>query len=111
MYSRRATLLVPGSYDLTPLRSFADTIYYNPMYETVVSQLRTSPGFVKKSHSLVEAIDQSYLISEIVFDTKENFDLYASDPAIMSMWEYLIALAKETNIQTEIVDSEKILDL
>ena len=104
MKYRRATMSIPDSTDSNALRNFADSVFNNPMYDYVITSMRTTPGFVKKSHSMVDEVSTSFLISEICFDSLETFDAYVSDPSVVSLWDYLIDLAKENGITVEIVD-------
>ena len=111
MYSRTARLSVNDrdQNDYTKLRNFADTIFYNPMYESIVAQLKERPGFVQKSHTLIDTTTQALLVTQIVFANKEHFDAYADDPSTKNLWEYMLQLAKDEGIDAEVTDSDRIL--
>lgn len=111
MYSRTAKLSVIESTDddFSKLRNFADTIFYNPMYESIALQLKSRPGFLQKSHAMVDTKNTVLLISQVVFENKETFDVYALDPATINLWEYLVQLCKDEGMNVEVKDSEIVL--
>ena len=111
MYSLTAKLSVIDStdQDIFKLRQFADTIFYNPMYEEISAQLKERPGFVQKSHAVVITKTQVLLISQVVFETKETFDLYQADPSTTNLWEYMIQFSKEEGMNVEVTESEIVL--
>ncbi len=111
MHSVRSILEIPGSNDPVPLRSFGDTIFFNPIYVDVMLALKERPGFIRKTNTLVEGKDNACIMVEILFDSKENCDLYWSDPSIVSLWEYFTLYASESGITVTNEVSSKFLNL
>ena len=112
MYARVSTTIVTDHTVERPgikLRSWADALYYNPMYATIRAQMADRPGFMYNSHSLIEFKDTAKLVSQVVFDTKENFDVYATDPQTVNLWDLLESLSKESGVRIEYVDTEQFL--
>jgi len=68
------------------------------------------PGFMYNSHSLVEYKDTAKLVSQVVFDTKENFDVYVSDPQTINLWELIESLSKESGVLIQFIDTDKFLN-
>jgi len=113
MYARVSTTIVTDPTIDRPgmkLRSWADSLYYNPMYSTIRSQMADRPGFMYNSHSLVEYKDTAKLVSQVVFDTKENFDVYVSDPQTINLWELIESLSKESGVLIQFIDTDKFLN-
>jgi hypothetical protein len=111
MWSIRVVLEIPGSTDPVPLRNFGDSIFMNPIYTDVILGIKERQGFVRKTSTIVEKVDRCYAISDVVFDTKENFDLYYDDQSVKNMWEYFIMFANENGISTTLEIVETNLDI
>lgn len=112
MYARVSTITIIDKTEQRPgpkLRSWADALYHNPMYATIRSQMADRPGFMHNSHSLVEYKDTAKIISQVVFDNKENFDVYANDPQTINLWEMIQSLSKETGVKIEYIDTDQFL--
>ena len=113
MYARVSTTIVIDPTVDKPgmkLRSWADSLYYNPMYATIRSQMAERPVFMYNSHSLIEYKDTAKLVSQVVFDTKENFDVYAVDPQTVNLWELIESLSKESGVYISFTDTDRILN-
>lgn len=112
MYARISTTVVTDSAVENPgtkLRTWADSIYYNPMYDTIRAQTADRPGFIYNTHSLVVYKKTAKLVSQIVFDTKENFDTYAADPQTVSICELVESLSREEGLNLSFVDTDQFL--
>jgi antibiotic biosynthesis monooxygenase (ABM) superfamily enzyme len=112
MYARVSTTIVTDSNVDRPgvkLRGWADSLYYNPMYSTIRAQMADRPGFMYNSHSLVEYKNTAKLVSQVVFDTKENFDVYAADPQTTNLWELIESLSKESGVSIKFIDTDQFL--
>ena len=107
MWALRYNLEIQGSLDPIPLREFGDTIMNNPMYGDIVAALKERPGFVQKTAAVTETQTRCFAITELVFDTKENFDLYITDPSTISLWDLFEIFAVESGmtVQKEITES------
>jgi hypothetical protein len=103
MYGRIATIRVVNNrtnerQDVI-LRSWADSLYHNPVYSTIRNQVVQRPGFISNSHALIDYQDNSAtFITQIMFDSKENFLLYAEDPQTVSKWEMVTQFGKEAGL-------------
>lgn len=112
MYARISTTVVT---DLTidnpgiKLRAWADSLFYNPMYDTIRSQRAERPGFMFNSHTVIEYKNTAKLVSQVVFDTKENFDTYAADPQTVSICELVESFSREEGLNLSFVDTDQFL--
>ena len=112
MYARILTTLVTDPSVDKPgmkLRDWADSLFYNPVYDTIRSQRAERPGFMFNSHTVIEYKNTAKLVSQVVFDTKENFDVYAADPQTISIWEFIDALSKESGVSIQFIDTDQVL--
>jgi len=111
MHSVRTILELTNSSDAAALRSFGDTIFFNPIYIDVMAALKERPGFIRKTNTLVEGKDNAYVVIEILFDSKENCETYWSEPSIVSLWEYFTMYAGENGINVSSELSNKSLNI
>jgi hypothetical protein len=112
MYARISTTTIVDQTEQRPgpkLRAWADALYHNPMYATIRSQLAERPGFLYNSHTLIEYKNTAKIISQVVFDSKENFDVYATDLQTVNLWEMIQSLSKETGVKIQFVDTDQFL--
>lgn len=112
MYARVTNTTVIDQTEQRPgpkLRAWADALYHNPMYSTIRSQMAERPGFMYNSHSLVEYKNTAKIVSQVVFDNKEHFDMYATDPQTVNLWEMIQSLSKETGVKIEFTDTDQFL--
>lgn len=110
MYARVSTTVVVDPTIDRPgmkLRAWADSLYYNPMYSTIRAQIAERPGFMFNSHSLIEYKDTAKLVSQVVFDSKENFDSYAADPQTVNLWDLIDSLSKESGVSINFTDTDQ----
>lgn len=106
-YGRRVTLERKNKTDPRPtIINFIYELSSSDMYPAIFDQLAELPGFVHKTTCLVETPDDLTAISQVVFDTEENLLVYTSNPATVSLTEYLITLAEDSNIIVSIKDGE-----
>ena len=105
MYGRKAIMTkVNPSDPNSTLRLFAQSLVNNDYYDIIVENLLDTPGFVNKSQCLVESKSNTTIVALVVFDTKENFDAYANDPATTSIFNALQQSAQASNVNLQIVD-------
>jgi hypothetical protein len=112
MYARVTKTTIVDTTELRPgprLRAWADALYHNPMYATIRSQMAERPGFLYNSHSLVEYIDTAKIVSQVVFDSKETFDVYANDPQTINLWEMIQSLSIENGVNISYIDTDQFL--
>jgi len=106
-YGRRVTLERTNKTDPRPkIINFIYELSSSDMYPAIFGQLAELPGFVHKTTCLVETADDLTAVSQVVFDTEENLLAYTSNPATVSLSDYLITLAEDTNITVSIEDGE-----
>jgi hypothetical protein len=107
MYGRTITLTLKNPSDgVERLKDFANTIVNNPMYDIIISRIKESAGFLLKTHAMVESANGVKLISQIMFENKEQFGLYADLESNRSVWDMFLSFADDAGIKLEAIDDE-----
>ena len=107
MYGRTITLtLKDSSVGAENLKNFANTIINNPMYEIIIARIKESEGFMFKTHSMIETNQGIKIVTQIIFEDKERFDLYANLESNQSVWDMLLGFAGDAGINLHSTDEE-----
>ena len=94
MYGRTFTLIrIDQATPESVVRNFMFTIAGNEMYALVFDEIRSLPGFLYKKTIIIESANDLTSISQLVFDTEDNFKSYYQDPKNSSLIEYLGEMA------------------
>ena len=112
MYARISVtecINVPREEQTQKLKDWSDSLYYNPMYAMVREQIMERQGFVSTSHSIVQYTNKTALVSQLLFDSKENFDNFVNDPQTVNIVNMLQTLAGESGLTATFRDTDQIL--
>jgi len=108
MWIRKATLKSLDSKDYEKLPNFIHELRTHSMYRSIIEDLKSQQGFVKKEYIMRDDKEGQVFLSIVAFDTKENFDSYINDEANQSLWVYLELMAVQNEISIDIEDKEDI---
>lgn len=106
MYSRKAVLQSQDPTDYNRLRNFAHELASHSMYQPILNELKSWPGFVRKEHTMIDDIHGQTFVSQIIFEDKAAFDSYIGDESHASLWDYLFIIADQNGISVEVIDQE-----
>jgi len=106
MYGRIATMKPLDQNDWEIIPNFIHELRTNSMYRFIVEDMMSRPGFVKKEHTVREDNQGQTFFSCIVFDSKENFDLYINEESTESLWTFVEISATQKGLTMTIEDKE-----
>lgn len=106
MYCRVAKITTLNSNDWDSIPDFVHELRTNSLYKFIVEDLIARPGFVKKEHTMREDKDGQTFFSSIVFDSKENFDLYINEESNQSLWIFVELSASQRGLTVVMEDKE-----
>jgi len=111
MYGRVVRLTPRNQNEARKLcKEFIDNLYFHPMYEPLVENLKQQVGFAHKASTVYESAEKVKLITSLAFDTQENYELYANEESTQELWNYLFLFADEEGFDVDIVDGEQNLN-
>lgn len=104
--ARRGIFRPIDNKDYNTLPNFVHELRTHNMYRSIVEDMMSRPGFVKKEYIMRETINGQEFISQVVFENQETFDLYMKSEGIVSLWEYLKISAEMINLTHHVEDIE-----
>ena len=112
MYARVMIMTVKDPTAQSPqsiLKSFADSLYFHPMYTPLLNELKARDGFCERVHALIDSVDNVKYISQFVFSSKETLENYVNDEYTINLWNFIIQLADGDGITITAIDTDKFL--
>ncbi len=106
MYARIAKITPTNTEDWESIPNFVHELRTNSLYRFIVEDLIARPGFIKKEHTMCEDKNGQTFFSSIVFDSKENFDLYINEESNQSLWTFVELSASQRGLEISIEDKE-----
>ena len=106
MFRRKAIMKAIDTSDFHKLPNFIHQLRTHSMYQPVVEDLISRPGFIQKEYSLIDTKQGQTFYSIICFENKESFDVYFNDEVNQSLWIALELMATQEDITLELVDEE-----
>lgn len=97
---------VKESTEISKLKEFANDIINNPAYDIIVSRLKELPGFIIKTHTVLDTVSEHKILSQVIFDNEQNFFEYANAVENISVWEILKDYAESAGLELEYNDGE-----
>ena len=106
MYARIATITTTDKDNWESIPNFVHELRTNSLYRFIVEDLIARPGFVKKEHTMCEDKTGQTFYSSVIFDSKENFDIYISEESNQSLWTFVELSAGQQGLNFQIEDKE-----
>ena len=106
MYGRIIVLTLKESTESSKLKEFANDIIHQSAYDVIVIRMKESPGFIYKTHTVLDTAKEQKIISHLVFDNETNFLEYSNAIENVSVWEILQDYADTAGLKLEYNDGE-----
>ena len=103
---RRGIFKPVNQKDYDTLPNFVHELRTHNMYRSIVEDMISRPGFVKKEYIMRETKEGQEFISQVVFENQETFDAYMKSEGIVSLWEYLKISAEMIDLTHHVEDLE-----
>jgi hypothetical protein len=105
MWARKSFMFTEDLHDKKLWQYVAD-LKAQSMYGFFLDQLIQANGFIRKEFRYVEDKTGQTYIGLIVFETKDDLDLYMNRDEIKSIYEYAKIIGAQQGVEFEISDVE-----
>lgn len=90
------------------IRDFVMGIMHSPAYKDIIAQVIEFPGFCWKKQIIKDTVDDSIFVSELAFDTEENFNNFINHPMIMTAEQILLEAARENQLHVNTENTDQL---